>query len=314
MNRPSMRLRSGDLVEVRAPDEILQTLDAEGTLDYLPFMPEMLAHCGQTFRISRRAEITCASGMRSSRGFNTNDVVTLDGVRCSGVAHDGCQKACIIFWRDAWLRKVEDAGAQPRRALGGGERLQARLKISAGHKAYFCQASELPKFTYVLSRWRRLGKYVSGVRVGNFGLLDMARSIVIWLFWKVRRRLLGVYPRGKSKASPVESLNLQPGEWVEVKSIESIAETLNESGSNRGLAFFPGMHLFCGRQFRVKGRLDRMIVDGTGEMRRLNNTVFLEGSTCRCAYLGFGMDGCSRCEFAYWREIWLRRCDGPSNS
>src|SRR5438034_6219461 len=39
--------------------------------------------------------------------FPTDDVVTLDGLRCSGAAHDECQKACMIFWRDAWLRRVE---------------------------------------------------------------------------------------------------------------------------------------------------------------------------------------------------------------
>jgi hypothetical protein len=55
----------------------------------------------------------------------------------------------------------------------------------------------------------------------------------------------------------------------------------------------------------VKARLDKIIVDGTGEMRRLTNTVSLEGSLCGCAQIAFG--GCSRCEFVYWREIWLRR-------
>ena len=33
MNRPRARLRPGDLVEIRAADEILQTLDVDGTLD-----------------------------------------------------------------------------------------------------------------------------------------------------------------------------------------------------------------------------------------------------------------------------------------
>ena len=36
-------LRKGDLVEVRSEEEILRTLDADGKLDGLPFMPEMLA-------------------------------------------------------------------------------------------------------------------------------------------------------------------------------------------------------------------------------------------------------------------------------
>src|SRR5262245_37605705 len=48
-----LRLRPGDLVEVRAPEEILQTLDTEGTLDQLPFMPEMLRFCGRRFQVSQ---------------------------------------------------------------------------------------------------------------------------------------------------------------------------------------------------------------------------------------------------------------------
>lgn len=315
----SHRLRPGDLVEVRAPEEILQTLDADGALDHLPFMPEMLEFCGRKFRISNRAEITCASApdMGAARGFKVEDVLTLEGIRCSGAAHDGCQKACMIFWRQAWLQKVaatrsterNNADGQFKAALTGDERLQARLKTSVRPNTYFCQASELAKYTYRLSRWERLNKYFSGLRAGNFSAWQMARGVGIWLFWKARRFFLGVYPRGSNKSAPAQSLNLQPGELVEVKSIGAIAETLNESGRNRGLEFFLGMHLFCGQQFRVKGRLDRIIADVTGEMRKLNNTVLLEGSTCRCAHLGFGMGGCSRCEFAYWREIWLRRAD-----
>lgn len=124
---------------------------------------------------------------------------------------------------------------------------------------------------------------------------------------------LGVHARGSSGATPIESLNLQPGEWVEVKSLRSISETLNEHGFNRGLAFTPDMRRLCGRRLRVRDRLDRIIVDGTGKMRKLRNTVGLEGSTCGCAYMGFGMNDCSRCELTYWREIWLRRLDGAGD-
>jgi len=61
----------------------------------------------------------------------------------------------------------------------------------------------------------------------------------------------------------------------------------------------------------VKGRLERMIADGTGQMKNFRNTVCLEGSTCGCSYMGLGMAGCSRSELTYWREIWLRRCSEP---
>ena len=53
------KFRAGDRVIVRSPEEILSTLDADGTLDGLPFMPEMLDWCGKPFRVERRAEKTC---------------------------------------------------------------------------------------------------------------------------------------------------------------------------------------------------------------------------------------------------------------
>ena len=83
MKKTSKKLRPGDFVEVKAPAEILQTLDAEGTLDQLPFMPEMVEFCGRKFQVSKRVVKTCyytkagSSGMRKvqsrrcrpSRGF-----------------------------------------------------------------------------------------------------------------------------------------------------------------------------------------------------------------------------------------------------
>ena len=79
----------------KTPDEIVQTLDAQGASDHLPFMPEMLESCGRRFRVSRRALTLCFSGPSSSRGFRTDDVVTLDGVRCFGAAQGDYQKGCI---------------------------------------------------------------------------------------------------------------------------------------------------------------------------------------------------------------------------
>jgi hypothetical protein len=311
MKQVTATLRPGDLVEVKCPSEILQTLDADGTLDQLPFMPEMMEFCGKRFKISRRVVKVCTSGSGSSmRRFRADDVVFLDGLRCSGADHDGCPKACMIFWREAWLRKVEGAEAHSGVDLGGREQLRARLKTSTGAKTYFCQASELWKAANPLSRWERFTRCFADIRAGNCSALEMAQRIGLWLFWRIRRVFLGVYARGSSKkTTPAESLNLQPGELVEVRSIESIVETLNESAHNRGLWFSPDMRLLCGRQQRVARRIDKLIVDGTGEMRQLRNTVYLENSLCGCAHAAFG--GCSRSEFVYWREIWLRRPSAP---
>jgi hypothetical protein len=242
------------------------------------------------------------------RGFTKDDVVLLDGLRCSGADHDGCQKGCVIFWREAWLRKVENQGKANVVNSDDSEQsnqLRARLKVSVRPNVYFCQASELLNVTKTLSRRERITNCIAEVRAGNCGLLEMVWRIGVWLTWKMRTVIFGRYARGDKKSTPTESLDLRPGERVRVKAMNSIIATLNDTARNRGLLFFPNMRHLCGREQTVERRLDRIIVDGTGEMRQVRNTVYLEGSHCGCSYMAFG--GCSRGEFAYWREIWLRR-------
>jgi hypothetical protein len=305
MKAVALNLRPGDFVEVKSPGEILQTLDDDGTSDRLPFMPEMVEFCGRRFRVSKRVVKTCYYGATSGmRKFPSEDVVLLEGLRCSGAAHDGCQKACTIFWREGWLRRVEGS-SQSIVDPESGAQLRARLKTSTGPKTYFCQASEILNATNELSRWERFGKCFDELRSGNCGVAEMGKRISIWLFWKIRKVFLGAYGRGSQKSTPVESLNLQSGEWIEIKPLDSIAKTLDERAYNRGLYFTPLMGQLCGERHRVERKPEKIIVDGTGEMRQLRNTVFLEGSLCGCACVAFG--GCPRGEFAYWREIWLRR-------
>jgi len=307
-----LNLRPGDSVEVKSPGEILQTLDANGTLDRLPFMPEMVDFCGKRFRVSKRIVKTCYYGTSSGmRKFPAEDVVLLEGLRCSGNLHDGCQKACTIFWREAWLRSVEDPGAVQSSVDSESSRLLlARLKASTSPTTYFCQASEILNATIELTRWERLAKCFSEVLSGNCGIVEMAQRIGIWVFWKIRKVFFGAYARGKQKSTPVENLNLRSGEWIEIKPLASITKTLDEGAYNRGLFFTPAMGRSCGETYRVKGRIERIIVDGTGEMRQLRNTAFLEGSLCGCSCVAFG--GCPRGEYAYWREIWLRRVETAS--
>ena len=302
----------GDLVEVRSPEEILRTLDDNGALDRLPFMPEMVDYCGRRFRVSKRVVKTCYYGTSSGmRKFPAEDVVLLAELRCSGAAHDGCQKACTIFWREAWLRRVDSPGASETGVdLESSRWLRARLKTLSGPSTYFCQASEILNSTIELTRWERFGKCFSEVRTGNCGVLEMALRVGVWLFWKTRKAVLGAYAHGRQKSTPVESLNLRAGELIEVKPFADIVETLDERAYNRGLFFTPAMGGACGEKYRVEGRIEKIIVDGTGEMRQLRNTAFLEGSFCGCSCVAFG--GCPRGEFAYWREIWLRRVEVAS--
>ena len=98
-----------------------------------------------------------------------------------------------------------------------------------------------------------------------------------------------------------EVLNLQPGELVRVKSESEILETLDSCGKSRGLAWIPCMNKYCDRECRVYKRVEKIILESTGEIRKARNTVLLEGVICD------GLYGCDRSCFPFWREVWLER-------
>src|SRR3954449_2660500 len=108
-------LRVGELVRVRSAEEILATLDERGALDSLPFMPEMLPFCGKEFRVDRRATKACDT-IDWSALRRMENAVHLEQLRCDGSAHGGCQAGCLLYWKEAWLRRAP-AGDRPR---GGG--------------------------------------------------------------------------------------------------------------------------------------------------------------------------------------------------
>src|SRR6188474_3100155 len=101
----SCRLGVDDWVEVKSKDEILRTLDENGRLDGMPFMPEMFAFCGRRLRVNKRAHKTCDT-VFPTRSRRINNAVHLE-TRCDGKAHGGCEARCLIFWKEAWLKPVD---------------------------------------------------------------------------------------------------------------------------------------------------------------------------------------------------------------
>ena len=108
------KLKAGDLVEVLPAAEIFATLDENGCLDDLPFMPEMIPHIGGRYRVSKRAHKTCDT-VHQTGGRKLEDCVHLEDLRCDGTGHDGCKATCFMFWKTAWLRPVRTDHSQGRR-------------------------------------------------------------------------------------------------------------------------------------------------------------------------------------------------------
>lgn len=117
----------------------------------------------------------------------------------------------------------------------------------------------------------------------------------------------GVKASRPTTYSPAEVLNLQPGEMVRVKSEADILATLDACGRNKGLAWIPCMGTYCGRECRVYRRVEKIILESTGEIRKAKNTVLLDGVICN------GLYGCDRSCFPFWREVWLERVPADGN-
>jgi hypothetical protein len=305
-----MVLKTNDWVEVKSPLDIAGTLDGEGTLDGLPFMPEMLEYCGKRFKVLRRAEKTCVElpgGIYAIREIVNNDVVLLEGLRCLGSSHDGCQRACLFFWKTAWLKNIDEV--RPSNAPTAQElaALRGRLRTKVSADRYFCQSTQLSAATVArqLGKMEILVKCWRDMRSGAVGIGEMLPLILVPLYRKIRDALFG-RPRlqGDLATTPVGELKLQPGEMVEIRNLEEMRQTLDSRGRNRGLVCDIELKKFCGKKYRVLSRLDRMISEPTGQMRKVEGTVILDGNTCMCAR---ALGGCPRQEYCYWREVWLRR-------
>ena len=308
------KLKVGDIVEILSAEEIFRTLDEDGSLDGLPFMPEMLEHCGRRARLTSHALKACIEIREDytyidMRGFWGQDVWVLDELRCSGADHDGCQRGCLVFWKAAWLRKVEADALATQPVPSDTEGLSRKLKIKTAPDRYFCQSTELVKATRPLSLKGRLLLSVTDLRSGNARLFEAIKRILVPVFWKaVNRYIRPRHVEGTLTRTPLVLLGLQPGEQVEVKSAEEIARTLNPRGCNRGLRYDRGLNLFCGTRYQVRDRLDKMIIESTGRMVQLKGTVTLENSCCLCKLSAVG--GCPRQDLVYWREAWLKRVNG----
>ena len=294
---------------VKSPQEIAETLDENGALDGLPFMPEMLEHCGKRYRVLRRAGKACVEfptryWIRELRG---NDVVILEGLRCSGVDHDGCQRACVVFWKTEWLRKADNNtvnGAPINEGVLAG--LRARLKTKTSQERYFCQSTEMANATQHLTKIGILRNCYADVASGSRGVVEMVGLICAPLWRKATKKIPRRKLKGALKRTPVGDLGLQPGELIQIKSEQEIAKTLDEKGRNRGLICDLGMTQYAGGQYRVRTRLDRMISESTGQMRKVEGTVILEGLECLCWRVA---GGCPRQDYMYWRELWLERME-----
>lgn len=167
-----LRLRVGETVEVRSESEIAATLDENGKYDGVSFMPEMRKFCGLRFRVFKRAHKVCVEGYGVRRLTNS---VLLEDVRCDGTAHAGCQRACLIFWKKAWLKETNDAAIVRSDNVGASANVIPQVGDTKS-QVFSCQSTELSTATASLPWWD-VGQYASDILSGNLTFLQVIRTL-----------------------------------------------------------------------------------------------------------------------------------------
>jgi hypothetical protein len=343
----NMALKVDDLVEVRSKEDILASLDTNGRLDELPFMPQMFQYCGKRFRVLKRAHKTCDT-VNPIAGRRVSKAVHLD-LRCDGKAYAGCQAGCLIFWKEAWLKPVGKEEGRAARSIPSLDRHETAEKktwckeedvwtATCAHdaqatdgKRYFCQATQLPYYTTTLPWWD-ITQYVEDYSSGNVSLPRLLSGFVYicyyhlalakrnrlgrparWLYDRFQAAWGGIpFPRRTGiipagQLTPTTSLNLEPGELVRVRSYQEILSTLDTNGFNRGMCFDAEMVPYCGGVYRVQAKVERFVNEKTGRTTTLKTPAVILEGVWCRSRYSNCRMFCPRSIYSWWREIWLAR-------
>jgi hypothetical protein len=292
----------GKRVRVKSESQIRATLDSGHCGRGLPFMPEMANYCGKEFLVSGWAHKTCVEGCGLRE---LGKAVFLEDLRCSGDQHDGCQRACLLFWRLEWIEPADAPAVVNELLPKDSFQCERTSWITRKGSRYFCQSTELRAATRPLPWWQ--GKqYLVDFASGQLNLSNILKGINSLVRNKIRGRSGARTDAGfigDRSTTPNGQLGLSPGETVAVRTKDQIVATLDREGKNRGLEFAAEMAPLCGSTHSVQGRISRMILEQTGEMKEIRDTVTLDGAYCD----GIDRRFCPRKNLFMWREIWLER-------
>lgn len=324
---------------VKRESEIRATLDENDSLEGLPFTAEMWALCGRTFDVRAHANRIFVEGfqVRSIR-----NAVLLQGARCNGESHNRCGRLCLFLFKKAWLTLESERFPRggPEEKGEAFERV-APLAVRPllpcqGQAPVLLRATQPPS---MWAPWSYVGDVPSG-RMSSRDFLCMSLfslnrrwdvrediwqlrpETMTWLRLIQTLRLLSIQRLGPASRRPkiftscsalaeekavnghiLRTLELEPGEVVEVRDPNEILATLDSKGRNRGLSFVGSMLKYCGGRYRVLARPTCVVDEKSGTLRATQDIVLLEGVTCD----GISYRGCPRQCYWFWRESWVKR-------
>lgn len=104
-----LRLQPGQWVRVKTYADIQSTLVERGTggMAYIPAV--MNKYCGRIMRVQKSLDCFYDEvSMRLLKMRKSSPSVLLEGAGCDGsqIAGGGCDRNCLIFWREAWLQPL----------------------------------------------------------------------------------------------------------------------------------------------------------------------------------------------------------------
>jgi hypothetical protein len=270
------------------------------------------------------------------------NAVHLAELRCDGSAHGDCQAGCLFFWKEVWLRPVasqHNEGSEPANVVGAHDGSSNAPKVTvetlsqaaqvgtndAGQTLFSCQATEASRATEGPVNWWEPTQYIEDLTSGNSTIKRVVRALLVGLFNRFQTASARFLPRfcliqgGKRYPfikgtaapgqTPGDTLGLQPGEIVEIKSKEEIFATLDSHDVTGRLRFDSEMLKYCGQRAKVLRRIERILDEKTGRMLRIKqDCVILNGVVCTGDY----HRSCPRAIYPYWREAWLKRVDDPA--
>ena len=298
----------GDEVEIKTWAEIRATLDAHGCMEQLPFMPEMLALCGQRAHVFRCMH-RLFDHRKSRRMRHMDGAVLLVGAVCDGAHHGGCEAACHTIWKAAWLRRVVPGRSTPQQsaqpdAVGRMDGTEV-LRFGTTGPRYTCQLTQLSAASRPLGRLTA-SHFLLPLVSGNVTLGAFAVGWLTHLFNEVQQKRHGV---GFPAFEPAQDADrsgeprLEAGAEVVVQSAGEIRATLNDQLMHRGLWLEPDMLKHCGQQHRIRAEVRVLIDIVSGEMITMKTPAY--------ALAGVHFSGerqlfNAQYEPLFWRAVWLR--------
>lgn len=301
----------GDWVEIKSWSEIRTTLDPTGRLEEMPFMPEMLAMCGKRARVFRSVH-RVFDYRKSRRMRHMHGAVLLVGSQCDGASHGGCEAACHVIWKAAWLRRLEPNEGMTHSAQTPPAQDVDLLRFGTTPPCYSCQLTQMHAASQPVAD-RSILNFFRPLIAGNVTLAAFCVGRLTYLFNGIQHRRGGdSFPffEASVRANDTSQGALKTGDDVIVRSSSEIRATLNDQFAHRGMGFETDMLKYCGRRLRVQSEITKLIDIVTGEMRTMKTPAYiLDGAHFSGERQLFN----AQYEPLFWRAVWLRKEGRPDS-